>query len=81
MDMDLEARLKSLEPGLSDCLADIKKSCLEIWKERLLHWFTNHNCDHSSEIVHILGQILKPIERHETFLTNHELFILLSGCA
>ena len=49
--MDLEQKLKSLSPELSDCLRDIKKACTEIWKSPLLVWFTNHDVKHSNEIA------------------------------
>jgi tetratricopeptide (TPR) repeat protein len=78
-DLWLEEKLKTQQPKLFDILEAIKKSCHEIWKDRLLPWFTNHDCEHSAEVVYILGQILEPIKGHDTFLTGHELFILLSG--
>jgi hypothetical protein len=49
--MDLEKNLKIINPDLYSSLEDIRKSCAEIWKDRLLPWFTNHNCDHSKEII------------------------------
>ena len=77
--MDLEENLKQTNSDLFSSLEDIKKSCAEIWKDRLLPWFTNHDCAHSEEIIHILDQILNPIEGHDQFLTDHELFILLAS--
>ena len=77
--MDLEEKLKIANPDLFSSLEDIRKSCAEIWKDRLLPWFTNHNCDHSKEIIYLLGQILKPIEDNPAFLNDHELFILLAS--
>ena len=78
--MDLENILKSEDyPELFTSLQDIKKFCSETWANGLLPWFTNHNCEHSREIVHILGQILQPLEGHAQFLNEHELFALLSS--
>lgn len=77
--MDLEQKLKSLNAELFDELGEIKKFCYDVWKDRLLPWFTNHDCEHSKEIVHLLDQILKPLESHPQFLNDHELFILLSS--
>ena len=77
--MDLEDKLKLLNADLFGDLQDIKKFCGTVWKDRYLPWFTNHDCKHSKEIVHILGQILKPLESNPQFLNEHELFILLSS--
>lgn len=77
--MDLEEKLIQANPDLFSYLEDIKKSCGEVWKDRLLPWFTNHNCEHSIEVIQLLGQILKPLENHHTFLNKHELFILLAS--
>lgn len=78
--MDLEEKLKSSKsPELFSCLEDIKKFCNEIWKVPLLPWFTSHTCKHSSEVVHLLGQLLNPLENHFQFLNDYELFILLAS--
>jgi hypothetical protein len=42
--MDLENILKSQNPVLFSCLQDIKKFCSEEWDDKLLPWFTNHDC-------------------------------------
>jgi len=77
--MDLEKILQSQNPVLFSCLQDIDKFCSETWDDKLLPWFTNHDCVHSKEIVHLLGQILKPLEGHPQFLDEHELFVLLAS--
>ena len=77
--MDLENILKSQNPDLFSCLQDIKKFCSEEWDNKLLPWFTNHDCKHSAEIALLLGQILKPLESHSQFLNEHELFALLAS--
>ncbi len=76
--MDLEKELKS-HPELSSCLDDIIKSCNKIWANPLLPWFTKHDVSHSQEIVHLLGQILSPLEETPQKLNEHELFILLAS--
>lgn len=77
--MELVETLRQKNRGLYDCLLDIKKFSLDIWKDKLLPWFTNHNVDHSDEIIQILGQILQPLEDHKNFLSEDELFILLAS--
>ena len=76
--MDLKEKLK-LHPDLSPILEEIEKSCHKIWSNILLPWFTNHNVSHSNEIIHLLGQILSPIENTPDWLNEHELFILLAS--
>ena len=76
--MDLEDHLAS-NTKLSQSLDDIKRFCSQIWKDRLLPWFTNHDISHSEEIISLLGQILKPLEEHSQFLNDDELFILISS--
>lgn len=77
--MDLEAILLSKNPDLFSSLQDIKKFCSDTWADKLLPWFTKHDGDHSKEIVHLLAQILKPLENHSQFLNEHELFALLAS--
>lgn len=77
--MDLVKRLETKNPSLHNCLQDIKKFCLARWKIPYLSWFTNHDVEHSEEVIHLLGQILKPIENQESFLSEHELFVLLAS--
>lgn len=77
--MDLVEKLESANPALHSCLDDIRKFCVARWKIPYLSWFTNHDVEHSEEIIHLLGQILKPIENQESFLTEHELFVLLAS--
>jgi hypothetical protein len=77
--MNLEDKLQSLNSDLFDELGEIKKFCYDVWKDRLLPWFANHDCEHSKEIVHFLSLILKTLENHPQFLNEHELFILLSS--
>ena len=76
--MDLEKELKSY-PGRSSCLDEIIKSCNKIWNNPLLPWFTKHDVSHSKEIIHLLGQILSPLEDTLQKLNEHELFILLAS--
>ncbi|MFH2047522.1 MAG: hypothetical protein ABIK92_20535 [Pseudomonadota bacterium] len=75
----LVSRLKSMDSKLYSDLQDIEKFCEGVWKSNLLPWFTNHNTDHSREIIFILSQILKPLESGNTCLSNHELFVLLAS--
>ncbi|MBI3813494.1 MAG: HD domain-containing protein [Nitrospinae bacterium] len=77
--MDLKEKLKSPNSILYNSLTGIEKFCEDCWKDRLLPWFTNHNYEHSEEVIHLLGQILKPIENHSEFLNENELFILLAS--
>ena len=59
---------------------NIRKVCEDIWRNKLMVWFTNHDTRHSEEILYILGRILKPIESYEDdFLNNHELFVLTTS--
>ena len=76
--MDLEQKIKSYSK-LSSCLADIIKSCERIWNNPLLPWFTKHDVSHSKEVIHLLGQILSPLEETPQMLNEHELFILLAS--
>jgi len=76
--MDLIEKLKPCSE-LSESLESIKRWCLKVWESPLLPWFTNHDVKHSEEIIHLLGQILKPIEENDIFLNEHELFILLAS--
>ena len=76
--MDLEKELKSY-PELSTCLDEIINSCNKIWNNPLLPWFTKHDVSHSQEIIHLLGQILYPLENTPQKLNEHELFILLAS--
>jgi len=75
----LIGRLKSMDTGLFSNLQDIEKFCEGVWKSKLLPWFTNHNPDHSREIIFILNQLLRPLEGGKAFLTKHELFVLLAS--
>ncbi|MDA8089630.1 MAG: hypothetical protein M0Z61_05350 [Nitrospiraceae bacterium] len=77
--MDLKEKLKLKNPKLFSDLEGISRFCTEIWKDTLLPWFTNHNCEHSEEIIYILGQILAPLENNPKFPDEHELFILLAS--
>src|SRR4030042_3041247 len=74
----LVTRLK-LEPELLRNLQDIERFSKGVWNSRLLPWFTNHNVDHSREIIFILGQLLTPLEGSKSPLTKHELFVLLAS--
>ncbi|MBI2470937.1 MAG: tetratricopeptide repeat protein [Planctomycetes bacterium] len=76
--MNLEEKLK-LYPDLFKLLEEIVISCGKIWSNTLLPWFTNHDVYHSKEIIHLLGQILSPIENTPQCLNEHEIFILLSS--
>ncbi|HHT9145935.1 MAG TPA: HD domain-containing protein [Candidatus Wunengus sp. YC61] len=76
--MDLEEKLKSY-PNLPKHLEEIKESCNKIWSNILLPWFTNHDVSHSKEIIHLLEQILSPIENTPQCLNEHEIFILLAS--
>lgn len=76
--MDLIEKLKP-HPELAESLESIKRWCLKVWENPLLPWFTNHDVKHSEEIIHLLGQILEPIEKSGFFLDEHELFILLAS--
>jgi len=76
--MNLEDKLKS-NSELSSCLDEIVKSCNKIWDNIQLPWFTKHDVSHSKEIIHLLGQILAPIEDTSQKLNEHELFILLAS--
>lgn len=77
--IDLKQKLKDKSPKLYDALEDVRKFSEGVWKDRLLTWFTNHNCEHSEEIIFLLGQILKPLDNRPEFLNEHELFVLLSA--
>jgi len=67
-------------PSLFEDLLKIQIFCKELWRQKLMIWFTNHDYKHSEEVIYILGQILKPLEPYEKeFLNEHELFILLSS--
>jgi len=77
--MDLLKELESINPALYITLQDIKKFCLARWEVPYLPWFTNHDVAHSEEIIHLLGQLIKPIKSHAQFLNDHELFILLAA--
>ncbi len=76
--MDLEEKLKQ-SPDLYRTLKEIEEFCKRIWRAPLLPWFTSHDVSHSKEIIHLLGQILSPIENTSASLTEHELFILLAS--
>ena len=76
--MDLEEKLKQ-SPDLYRTLKEIEEFCKRIWRAPLLSWFTSHDVSHSKEIIHLLGQILLPIENTAASLTEHELFILLAS--
>ncbi len=77
--VDLEQILKNKNESLYYVLKDIEKCSIQIWNDRLLPWFTNHNVGHSKEIIHILGQIVSPLISNDDFLSDHELFILLAS--
>jgi tetratricopeptide (TPR) repeat protein len=77
--IDLKQKLKDQSPKLYDALEDIRKFADRVWKDRLLPWFTNHNCENSEEIIFLLCQILKPMDNRPEFLDENELFILLSA--
>ena len=76
--MDLEEKLKQ-SPDLSKTLKEIETFCIDTWRAPLLPWFTSHDVSHSKEIIHLLGQILSPIEDTPACLNEHELFILLAS--
>ena len=77
--MDLEEDLKSY-PELASKLKEIINSCNNIiWNNPLLPWFTKHDVSHSQEIIHLLGQILSPLEETPQKLNEHELFVLLAS--
>src|SRR5574342_905552 len=76
--MDLEEKLKR-SPVLDKTLREIETFCIDTWRAPLLHWFTSHDVSHSKEIMHLLGQILSPLENTPASLNEHELFILLAS--
>ena len=78
--MDLEENLKqSSDPSLFRTLKDIEVFSMNTWCTLLLPWFTSHDVSHSREIIHLLGQILSPLENTHQSLSEHELFILLAS--
>ena len=77
--MDLSQALRESDRKLFDDLQAIKRFSFEIWKDRLLPWFTNHNTEHSEEIIFLLGQLLEPLKATDQFLNTHELFVLLAS--
>ena len=60
-EVDLELILKEKDEKLYDALKDIEKFSIGVWKDRLLPWFTNHDTDHSKEIIHHFRSNFKPI--------------------
>ena len=78
-ELALIGRFKSMDPRLFSDLQDIEKFCEDVWKDRLLPWFTNHNHDHSREIIYILDQLMRPIEGGKASLSEHELFVLFAS--
>lgn len=72
-------KLKSMSPSLYTDLQAVEKFCEEVWKSNMLPWFTKHDPDHSREIIIILDQLLKPLVDNPAFLSEHELFVLLSS--
>lgn len=75
----MENHLYNTDKELSKKLGAIKDFCAEVWSDRLLPWFTNHNIEHSNQIISLMGKILLPLNNHHQFLGKHELFILLSS--
>ena len=76
--MDLEEKLKR-SSDLYKSLKEIEEFCNKTWHAPLLPWFTRHDVSHSKEIIHLLGQILSPIENTPACLNEHELFVLLAS--
>ena len=78
--IELLEELKNRNDKLFQCLQNIRNFSVEVvWKDRLLPWFTNHNTEHSEEIIFILGHILEPLKSTSDFLNEHELFMLLAS--
>jgi len=78
-DKYLESKLLSFKK-LSQYLTEIKNFSLKVWEKPHLQWFTNHDVEHSEEIIYLIGQIVKSIENDtEIFFNEDELFILLAS--
>lgn len=75
--------LQILRDQNCDLYTDLNKIivfCKDIWKNKLMIWYTNHDHKHSEEIIFILDQILYPLSKYEKdFLNTYELFMLLSS--
>ena len=60
---------------LKNCLNSIKDASERIWNKPKLTHYTNHDIDHSKNIITILNKILETAP--DNLLNEHELFVLL----
>lgn len=77
--LNLEELLKK-DDKLYSQFEDIKQFSKKIWENNFMPWFTNHDSEHSKEIISLLNQVLEPLSSSNAyFLNNHEIYILLSA--
>lgn len=77
--LDLEEILKK-DHILYSQFEDVKKFSEKIWENNFMPWFTNHDPEHSKEIIGLLNQVLEPLSSSNVyFLSEHEIYILLSA--
>ncbi|MBI5186503.1 MAG: hypothetical protein HZA01_12375 [Nitrospinae bacterium] len=74
--IDLEAKLKENQP-LFEIYSRIRGKAEHIWKEPLLHDFTEHGPRHSGKIIAILNDILGHWEKFN--LNDSEILVLLAS--
>jgi hypothetical protein len=74
---DLEQLLQDNDKYFFELYQDIKSFSESAWQKPLMHWFTDHGPDHSSEIIRYLSLFYKSIGHN--ILSPIELFILMAA--
>ncbi len=72
--MDIERKVSG---KLRNCLNSIKDATAEIWRKPILTHYTNHDLEHSKNIVDLLNKILETAP--DDLLNEHESFVLLAS--
>ncbi len=70
---------KIVTPQLKKQLREICAFAEKFWEKPFLYWFTNHDVEHSKEIIRRIEQIIVPLEGTDKALNEHETFILLAS--
>jgi len=75
----LRAELEKADPKLARAFEHIYEESLRIWNNELNSKFTTHGQAHSWQVEANLDDLTRPLQQSRKPLTEHEIFVLLSG--
>lgn len=76
----LFSTLDHQEPKLAKALTAVRESALEIWSEQAMRAFTAHGEEHFAQVETNLDRLCSHLQKTNTRLTSHEIFVLLAAC-